>query len=326
MKQWAWRLAAACLILLGIFQPAAAAIPEQLIPMGKTVGIELETDGLLVVGFQSDEAAAKRAGLKKGDLIQAVNGETVHSTEALKAILEREAPERLRITAKRRGKTVEVLIDRNVMEQAGKLGLFLRDRMAGIGTLTYYDPETKTFGALGHGVEDSETGTLLPMKQGRSPPSQVAEVQKGQRGAPGALKGLFNTRQTLGYLSRNTEHGLFGVSAALHAEAEPVSLAAEKDVHPGAATILANVSGDKTEEFSVEITKVFPGEKANGRNMLLTVTDPRLLATTGGIVQGMSGSPILQDGKLAGAVTHVLVNDPTAGYGIFIENMLDAAA
>ena len=198
--------------------------------------------------------------------------------------------------------------------------------MAGIGTMTFYDPETGVFGALGHGITDTETAQLMPLSSGAIMDSQVKAVKKGQQGAAGELKGEFELTQDMGTLNTNCEYGVFGTAEELRfgetlGAALPV--AAPEEVTPGKATILANVSGDAVEEYQVEISKIFSTD--GSRNLLLTVTDPALRAVTGGIVQGMSGSPILQNGKLVGAVTHVLLEDPTRGYGIFTENMLEAA-
>ena len=205
----------------------------------------------------------------------------------------------------------------------GKLTMPLRQGIAGIGTITFYDPDTHKFGALGHGVSNTK-GSLLHMKSGDAYDAAVLTVKKGKCGEPGQLKGTANTDTVIGELLRNTPQGVFGVTKRGW-KGEPLPTASEEDIHTGEAAILSTVSGDTPREYSVEILKIYPKDRTDGRNLLLKVTDETLLEATGGIVQGMSGSPIIQDGKLVGAVTHVLVNDPTTGYGIFIENMLDAA-
>ena len=202
--------------------------------------------------------------------------------------------------------------------------MYLRDGITGIGTVTWYDPDTGQFGTLGHGVNGSD-GNLLEMVKGKAYDAQVASVKKGVSGEPGQLKGAVAPEQEAGSLYRNTPQGVFGKSdRGWKGEALPVGEA--ENIRTGPAVIRSTVKGDETQEYSVEILKIYPGSRADGRNLLIKITDPKLLEATGGIVQGMSGSPIIQDGKLVGAVTHVLVNDPTRGYGIFIENMLDAAA
>lgn len=203
------------------------------------------------------------------------------------------------------------------------MGVYLRQGIAGIGTVTFYDPDSGVFGALGHGVCDGSG--LLKMTRGNAYDAVVSDVKKGKCGDPGQLKGAAQSPVPMAPLLRNTAQGVFGISSrGWKGEALPV--ADFDQIHTGSAAIRAQIGGGDAQEYSVEILKIYPESRADHRNFLLRVTDPTLLKTTGGIVQGMSGSPILQDGKLIGAVTHVLVNDPTAGYGIYIQNMLNAAA
>lgn len=199
--------------------------------------------------------------------------------------------------------------------------------MAGIGTMTFYDPQTGTFGALGHGINDVDTAQLMPLQSGGVMEASVTDVKKGVKGTPGALQGTFNTSRDVGGLWANTDGGVFGTLAdqKMVEGLTPMEVAAPAEIQIGPATILSNITGETVEEYTVEITKVYLADDGDTRDLMLTVTDPRLLEGTGGIVQGMSGSPILQNGKIIGAVTHVLVNDPTTGYGIFLENMLSAA-
>ena len=206
---------------------------------------------------------------------------------------------------------------------AYKLGAWIRDSMAGIGTVTFYCPDTGAFGALGHGINDVDTALLMPLESGSILPATVAGVEKGKAGDPGQLQGVFDTDSTLGLLHANTSGGVFGVMAdSGWVEGTPVAAAERSEVQPGKATILCNISGDRVEEYAIQISKVFPEREDDCRDYLIQVTDQRLLDATGGIVQGMSGSPILQNGKLVGAVTHVLVDDPTSGYGIYVGRML----
>ena len=195
--------------------------------------------------------------------------------------------------------------------------------MAGIGTVTFYDPDTGTFGALGHGITDADTGLLMPLGDGAVMDASVKAVKRGAAGEPGELKGSFDLEHDRGELYANTDRGVFGVMEDFDFAGSAVPVAAPGEVRTGGAVIRANVSGDGVEEYAIEITRVL--EQTGLQNLLLRVTDQRLIDQTGGIVQGMSGSPILQDGKLVGAVTHVMVNDPQKGYGILIENMLSAA-
>lgn len=199
--------------------------------------------------------------------------------------------------------------------------------MAGIGTMTFYDPQSGTFGALGHGVTDVDTGQLLPLDHGSIMDASVKAVKKGERASPGELKGDFDLTRDSGTLYANTECGIFGKLSAEDAAkivGAALPIAKKDEVKTGKATILATVSGNETREYDIEIEKIY-SPSGSTRNLLLHVTDEELLAQTGGVVQGMSGSAILQDGKIIGAVTHVLLDDPSRGYGIFIENMLSAA-
>lgn len=224
------------------------------------------------------------------------------------------------LTVLRDGKEAEFYI---AARRRGRLGLLVRDSIAGIGTVTYIDPETGAYGALGHGVNDLGTTRLLPVESGALVPASVQSVKKGVRGTPGELRGTFDVTHCLGTVDVNTECGIFGTLCEVpKVPALPVGAAG--DVQAGKASILSNVSGTEVREYAIRIDRVTP-DAENGRNLLLTVTDPELLAATGGIVQGMSGSPIMQNGKLIGAVTHVLVNHPEQGYGILIGNMLGAA-
>ncbi|MBQ7916177.1 MAG: SpoIVB peptidase, partial [Firmicutes bacterium] len=209
-------------------------------------------------------------------------------------------------------------VDVSTLNMAGIWGV------TGVGTVTWYDPQTGRFGALGHGVNE-QSGSLINMRQGRVYDAAVTAVRAGRSGTPGQLLGAVCSKDPIGQLAKNTNQGVFG-TIDLAAQSQALPVAEPEQVHTGAATIRSTVAGDEVQEYSVEILKVYPSSGSSGRNMLVKVTDPDLLEVTGGIVQGMSGSPIIQDGKLIGAVTHVLVNDPTTGYGIFIENMLDAAA
>jgi stage IV sporulation protein B len=204
------------------------------------------------------------------------------------------------------------------------LGVYLRQGVTDIGTVTWYDPDSGRFGALGHGVNGSD-GCLVDMTGGNAYRAGVQSVKRGRAGQPGQLIGTVTEPDPLGILEKNTVQGVFGYcDAGWLGSACPV--AEKEEIQTGPAVILSTVRDKTPREYSVEILKIYAGDREDGRNMLIRVTDPELLAATGGIVQGMSGSPIIQDGKLVGAVTHVLVNDPTTGYGIFIENMLDAAS
>ena len=310
---------------------AAQGGARQLIPMGRAVGIKLFADGVLVVATSDlnggEKSPAEDCGLKEGDLILRINDQEIQSTEHLQSVLQETGDTPVTLTVRRGSRTSEmetvaVLCDDGVY----RLGVWIRDSMAGIGTLTFYDPETGSYGALGHGITDVDTHVLMPLSAGSIMETSVRAVQKGQRGVPGELKGDFTVQRDVGTVSANTAAGIFGTVSdeTFAGDAQPIPVAEAGEVHLGEATILCTVSGDRTESYRVEIIRLSP-DKQDMRNLLLRVTDQRLLDTTGGIVQGMSGSPIIQDGKFVGAVTHVLVNDPTQGYGILMENMLKMA-
>ena len=318
-KKYSAALAVLCVILL---LPAAWAEPL-LIPVGQTVGLQLRDNTVTIAAFDDLLGAdAKNAGLKIGDCIVKVNGTPVHSAQQMRDALEASGRTAL-LTIRRGGKELEATVKVTPTDGGAKLGVYLKQGISGIGTVTWYDPSTGKFGALGHGVNGS-SGVLMQMAAGSTYPAQVMSVTKGRSGHPGQLRGSCDGAESCGELLRNTPQGVFGKSRqGWLGEAIPVGSADQ--VHPGQASIRSTVSNYTTEDYSVEILKVYPASRTDGRNLLLRVTDKALLEATGGIVQGMSGSPIIQDGKLIGAVTHVLVNAPDIGYGIFIENMLEAA-
>ena len=307
-----WLLAVVFALSLCWQQALASPAEEKtVIPLGKAVGIKLFADGVLVVGLtENSDCPARQCGLREGDIITAVSGRHISSTEQVQALLQTNGGEPLALTVHRGQRTLSMTAC-PVQNSGGtwQLGAWIRDSMAGIGTLTYYDPSTGQYGALGHGITDVDTAQLMPLSSGSIMETTVKAVKKGVKGDPGELKGgIFGTVADAGFLTGGT----------------PVPVASPSQVKTGRATILATVHGDDTAEYTVDIVRVY-GDGASTRNMLLHITDQRLLDATGGIVQGMSGSPILQNGRIVGAVTHVLLNDPTRGYGIFLENMLSMA-
>lgn len=315
-----WKRKGALAVLLTLLLSiCVSAAPKAVIPGGNTIGLRLHTDGVAVVALS--ESVPVRAGLKCGDVIHAINGTQIKSTQEVKQAVENANGAPMKLTVTRGGAEQTVTMSATQTEDGWRLGVYVRDTVSGIGTVTYYDAETETFGALGHGVNDG--GTLLPILDGAVLPSSVGAVIRGEKGEPGALQGMVSGRSISGTIEKNTPQGVFGTMQAQCGT--PIPIAQEREIHTGNATIRSNVRGTQIEEFDIQITALTPQDPQN-RNLQLKVTDPDLLTATGGIVQGMSGSPILQDGKLIGAVTHVLINDPTQGYGIFIENMLDAAA
>lgn len=309
------------LLLLLCAIPLTAYASDTLIPVGQVVGLQLQ-NGTVTVSDLAADSPAKAAGMQPGDCILRLDGKEITCTQDLKAYLS-SCGETVRLDVRREQKELSFTVTPQTTANGPRLGLYLRDGITGIGTITYYDPETGIFGALGHGVNEPGGG-LANMESGLAYPARVQSVRQGKSGAPGQLVGAIRDANALGALYRNTSQGLFGkTSQRLPGQALPV--AGAKEVSTGEAAILSTIEGAEPQQYSVEILKIYAKDRKGGRNLLIKVTDPRLLAATGGIVQGMSGSPLIQDGKLIGAVTHVLVNDPTMGYGIFIENMLDAA-
>lgn len=310
---------------------AAHASAPTVIPVGRAVGIKLFSDGVVVVGT-SDIATdggnvnpAKACGLREGDIITHINSTEVDTIEEVSSLLQELEGKTMSIRAIRDEKQVQLTAQAVLCSADGayKLGAWIRDSMAGIGTVTFYCPETGAFGALGHGINDVDTALLMPLESGSILPATVAGVEKGAAGTPGQLKGVFDTKTTLGLLSANTAGGVFGtMTNGKWAQGVPVEVAQRNEVKAGSATILTNISGERVDEYQVEIVKVFPESESDCRDYLIKVTDQRLLDATGGIVQGMSGSPILQNGKIVGAVTHVMVDDPASGYGIYVGRML----
>ncbi len=302
------------------------------VPVGRAVGIKLFSDGVVVVGTsevatdQGEVNPAKACGLKEGDIITHINATEVDTIEEVEAALQETRGGLMSIRAIRDDKQIQ-LSGRAVQCAADgsyKLGAWIRDSMAGIGTVTFYCPETGAFGALGHGINDTDTALLMPLESGSILPATVAAVQRGEAGNPGQLRGVFDTSVTLGLLDSNTVSGVFGTLAdPAWAAGTPVETAERNQVRAGNATILANIDGDEVKEYAIRIDKVYPESGSDLRDFLIEVTDDELLDAAGGIVQGMSGSPILQDGRLVGAVTHVMIDDPTRGYGVFVGRMLE---
>ena len=324
-----WLLAVVFALSLCWQQALASPAEEKtVIPLGKAVGIKLFADGVLVVGLaENSDCPARQCGLREGDIITAMDGQRISSTEQVQALLQTNGGEPLALTVHRGQRTLSMTAC-PVQNSGGtwQLGAWIRDSMAGIGTLTYYDPSTGQYGALGHGITDVDTAQLMPLSSGSIMETAVKAVKKGVKGDPGELKGDFSVQRDVGTVTVNSDGGIFGTvaDAGFLTGGTPVPVASPSQVKTGRATILATVHGDDTAEYTVDIVRVY-GDSASTRNMLLHITDQRLLDATGGIVQGMSGSPILQNGRIVGAVTHVLLNDPTRGYGIFLENMLSMA-
>lgn len=298
-------------------------------PSGKSFGIRLYSDGVMVVGISEiisetgTSSPAYSAGLRSGDIITHIDGERVTENRRVTELISGCEGRSLKIGFDRGGKSYTASLTPALSGEGYKAGMWVRDSVAGIGTLTYFDPVSMTFGGLGHGITDADSGEIYPIGSGSAVLADITSAIKGESGAPGELKGYF-TEKPLGQLFANTETGVYGALSGLPENADKtIPVAFRQEVEEGKATILTTVDGEGVAEYTVEIEKINFNSEAKTRNMVIRVTDSELLKKTGGIVQGMSGSPIVQDGKLVGAVTHVFVNDPTKGYGIFAENMTE---
>lgn len=321
MKNFTKHIVVCFILSLMLILPVSAV--SELIPVGKVVGLELEQDQVSIAAFDEELGeSARLAGLRLGDVICSIDGIPIKTAEDIRKVLDR-SDGMIDIQILRKGEKVGIKLSPVITPDGPKLGLFLRHSITGIGTVTWYDPSSGKFGTLGHGVSNAD-GELLLTKGGNVYDAKVISVRKGKAGSPGQLLGGLNADAPVGKLTGNTPQGVFGIAEKAW-QGESCSICNASQIRTGEATILSTVEGSTPREYSVEILKLYPNSDSQGRNMLLRVTDPALLDATGGIVQGMSGSPIIQDGKLVGAVTHVLVNDPQTGYGIFIENMLEAA-
>ena len=302
------------------------------VPSGTTFGIKILTEGVLVVGMSDVDGQeglsnpAKNAGIKEGDIILSIDGQTVSSNEDVAAVIEKSEGRSLRMELQRDNMTFTVAFTPvlSATENKYKAGLWVRDSSAGIGTLTFYDPATGIAAGLGHGICDVDTGDLLPLSSGELVGAKIHNVVKGKVGSPGELRGQF-TDGTLGNLLMNGETGVYGRTADLSTGGQWMKIAMKQEVETGPAQILTTIDDGEPRLYDCEIEKVHFNDESLTQNMVIRVTDPELLETTGGIVQGMSGSPIIQNDCLVGAVTHVFVNDPTKGYGIFAENMYNSA-
>ena len=307
------------LFIISLISTAAHA--QTLIPGGQVIGLELGDGRVRIADFATE--TPQKAGLQIGDEITHINQTPVGSAAAIRQVL-RQANTPVEVGFLRNGKQMTVRLCPTITDDGPRLGIYLKPGVTGVGTISWYDPQTGKFGALGHCVNDSG-GQPLAMENGQAYRAGILCVKKGKAGAPGQLMGSVDPAESFGSLYKNASQGVFG-NTSQTIPGQPLPVAEASQVKTGPATIRSTVTADSVQEYSVNILKIYPAQRSGGRNMLIKVTDPALLETTGGIVQGMSGSPIIQDGKLVGAVTHVLVNDPTTGYGIFIENMLDAAA
>ncbi|WP_255667933.1 SpoIVB peptidase [Brevibacillus daliensis] len=311
----------------------------KVIPGGQSIGVKLQTAGVLVVGHHLIDTGKEKvspgetAGIKVGDMIVKMNDMYIHDMNEVKKLVheagEKNQPLHLLVVRGKEKTNLVLQPAKDQKENQYRMGLYIRDSAAGVGTLTFYEPKSKAYGALGHVISDVDTGQAIVVGDGQIVQASVTSIEKGQSGNPGEKYARFyNESEVLGNITKNTPFGIFGKMKDKPKKTkwqEPIPIALAEQVKEGPAKILTVVNGQEVEEFSIEIVNVVKQHFPATKGMIIKVSDKRLLDKTGGIVQGMSGSPIIQDGKLVGAVTHVFVNDPTSGYGCFIEWMLQDA-
>ncbi|KZL94230.1 SpoIVB peptidase [Clostridium magnum] len=328
--------------VLGVFPIKSVSIKSVsndvvLYPGGQPIGVKLSTKGVLVVALSDIKtdggkitSPAAIAGIQIGDNIIKINGLTMKNSEQTQNEINNCEGKNLKVLIERKGEQIETVIKpvKSSDDNKYKVGLWIRDSTAGVGTLTFYDERSGIFAALGHPITDVDTGTILNINSGEIISSSIISVKKGLRGSPGELKGIFvNEEDTLGQIQKNTECGIFGKTETklTNKSSKPMKVALRNEIKEGPAKILTTIDGEEPKFYDIQIEKLLAQDNPGPKSMVIRVTDQKLLEKTGGIVQGMSGSPIIQDNKIVGAVTHVLINKPDVGYGIYIEWMLKDA-
>lgn len=308
----------------------------KVVPGGQSIGVQLHTLGVLVVGHHlikdgdDTKSPGEDAKVKVGDIILKINGDPIKKMEDVKPYVEKSGKDDkpLKLTIKRGEETIKTKLQpaKDKKEDKYRIGLYIRDSAAGIGTMSFYDPKSKKYGALGHVISDMDTKKPIEIHDGTIVRSSVTSIEKGNNGTPGEKQAKFSLKDDkIGSITKNSPFGIFGELSDAINEEKPMSVGLSHEVKEGPAKIRTVVDGKKVEEFDIEIVSSVPQKFPATKGMVIKITDPELLEKTGGIVQGMSGSPIIQDDKIVGAVTHVFVNDPTSGYGGHIEWMLQEA-
>ncbi|MBQ6687314.1 MAG: SpoIVB peptidase [Bacilli bacterium] len=312
------------LLLLSLFPLKVSAYSKYIIPGGETLGIDVKSDGIMVIGFYKVAGKYNKGTteLKSGDYILEVNNNKVYSVDDLtKEIEDNVNDSSVTLTFKRKDKikTTELsLIEANGIY---KTGLYVKDNITGIGTLSYVDPETKIFGALGHEIVESNSNSIVEIRTGTIFKNEITSIDKSVNGSPGSKNAKFEYQTVFGNIFKNTNYGIYGSYIAPIPEKELIEVAEKEEVKVGNAKIYTVLEGNKIETFDIEIKTI--NEKSKIKNMTFEIIDKDLVDKTGGVVQGMSGSPIIQNDKIIGAVTHVVIDNVTNGYGIFITTMLE---
>ena len=306
----------------------------KVIPVGQVAGLKLYTTGVLVVGMSEIKGIDNKkykpyenTGIQEGDTIVQIENDEITGTKELIQKVNSSKGKELNLKYVRDGEILECAIS-PVKTSASefKLGLWVRDSAAGIGTMTYYEPETKNFAALGHGITDVDTGKLINISNGQFITTKVLSIIKGEDGAPGKIQGSISEQSNIGTIKKNSIFGIYGVTEDVQKiKIDPkkkMNVATRNEIELGEATILCSLDDEKTKEYKIQIEKIYLNNNYDNKSMLIKVTDKELIEKTGGIIQGMSGSPVIQNGKFIGAITNVLVNDPTKGYVVFGDLMI----
>lgn len=306
----------------------------KVIPVGNIAGVKLYTSGVLVVGMSEIEGIDQKkykpyenTGIKEGDRITEINRTPISTTEELIKNVNNSNGNSIDIKYVHEKETRECSITpTKTNNNEYKLGLWVRDSAAGVGTITFYEPSTKTFGALGHGITDIDTEKLIDISSGEFITTRILNITKGESGNPGRIQGVIDEQKNIGKIYKNSKFGIYGIVNNLSGlninSSKEMDVALREEIKIGKATILCNLDNQSVQEYGIEIEKIFKENNYDNKSMLIKITDQELLDKTGGIIQGMSGSPIIQDGKFVGAVTHVLVNNPTEGYAVFGDIMI----
>ena len=310
-------------------------IPKtKVVPMGNLIGAKLYTSGVLVVGMseiQGDDQQKHKpyegSGIEEGDMIVEMDSKKIANTDELVETVNSSKGKAIQIKYVRNDEIITTGIQPIKSEDNEyKLGLWVRDAAAGVGTLTFYEPSTGKFAALGHGIVDVDTGDIINIANGELVTSNLVAIKKGEKGTPGEIKGSIDSGVTIGNISKNTNFGVFGLVSNKNNlnlnGAKEYEVALRSEIQTGEAEIICELENEKKEQYKIEISKIYTSNNYDNKSMMIKITDERLLQKTGGIIQGMSGSPIIQNGKFVGAITNVLVSDPTTGYAIFGDLMV----
>ena len=301
----------------------------KVVPVGKAIGMKLYTEGVLVVGVSeiNGKKPYENSGIQEGDTIIEINNKQIENTNDLIETVNGSNGKTLEVKYKRNTQIITTSIEpAKVDDKEYKLGLWVRDAAAGVGTMTFYDPESKMFAALGHGITDIDTSELITIANGELTTTNIISIIKGQRGKPGEIRGTIENSQNLGNIYKNTSFGVYGKLKNTNnievTSRQEMNIALRDEIKTGKAEILCELENGKTEKYEIEIKKLYLNNNENNKSMVIKITDEKLINKSGGIIQGMSGAPVIQNGKFVGAVTHVLVNDPTVGYGVFADIMI----